>query len=280
MLDKETIDRIAELGASPTIEEAGDKEFALVPSGFQAMELSTFFPPKVIRQQVVVETPESFVAYVERFKTDNTMIFADVSDAGASIVAVIDYHEPPAKAARAAHVVVYRTVPTTEWKAWMEANGVGQAKNQLGFATWLEDNLNLFQHPDAKPTGAELLELVLSLEGKQHVNFNSGIRLDNGKNRLEYDEDIVLKGNTQATTKAGAVELPRELLAAIAPFMGATPYAVRARLKYRIQSRNLSIWYETIAPHIIIRDSVKSVVTTIEAGTGLKAILGKTVPLT
>lgn len=280
MLTKETLDRIVELGAEPSIEGGGDKEFAIAPSGFNVLDLSKYFPPKVIRTQVLVETPEAFNAYVMRFKTDNTMIFADISDEGASIMAVIDYHGPHDKAARMSHLVTYRTEATTEWENWMAANGSEHAKGQVAFATWLEDNLNLFNHPDAKPTAAELLELVLSLEGKQHVNFSSAHRLESGKNSIAYTEDIVLKGSTQPTTQAGSVELPRELLAAIEPFMGATPYAVRARFKYRIQSRALSLWFETISPHIIIRDSVKAVVKKIEDGTGMKAILGKVGALT
>lgn len=273
MLPKDTLDRIIQLGHEPAIEIAGDRPFALTPSGFQVMELSAYFPPKVIRQNVAVETPSSFVQYVNRFKTDDTMIFADVSDTGAKIMAVLDYHGPPDKAARGCHTVLYATVATSEWKTWMDADR--KPVNQLAFATWLEDNIALFNHPDASPTGAELLELVLSLEGKQHVNFNSALRLDSGKNRLEFDEDVMLKGTTQAGTKPGSIELPRELLAAIAPFMGSVPYSVRARLKYRIQSRQLSLWFETIAPHVIIRDSVRSVLETIEAGTALKAVLGK-----
>jgi uncharacterized protein YfdQ (DUF2303 family) len=270
MITKEAIDRIVDLGYEMKVDQSGDVPFMVAPPGVQTLNLTPYFPPKFIKERVNVLTGESFIDYVNRYKTGNTMLFADVDDASAAITAIIDYHDPAKLAERCAHKCVFETTETQEWKTWMAANR--KAMSQLDFATWLEENMALFNNPDAKPTGAELLELVLSLEGKQHVNFTSTQRLDSGRNRLDYDEEVTLKGST--TTKNGAIELPRELIAGIAPFVGAIKYAVRARLKYRIQGRALSLWFETIAPHVIIRDSVSSVVQTIEAGTKLKAIYG------
>lgn len=274
MLPKETLDRIVELAVTPVVNDDGDKEFIIAPSGTQLHDVSKFFPPSFIESRIVVETAEAFVDYLNRFKTDNSILFASVTDLGATIRAIIDYHGNGSDGiGRCVHTVEFATTQTAEWKIWMEHNR--KTMSQLEFAVWLEDNQHLFNNPEAKPTGAELLELVLNLEGKQHVDFQSVNRLDNGRNRIEYNEEITLKGQTATTTKEGAIELPKELLAGIAPFQGAAPYAVRARLKYRIQGRNLTLWYETIAPHVIIRDSVKAVLKVIEDGTKMKPIQGR-----
>lgn len=266
MIDKEVIDRLVELGHVAEIEDKGDKAFSLVPGDLKAIDLSQFYPPKFIKETAKLIDGDSFSDYVNRFKTENTLVFASVTDTGARLVALLDYHGPPDKAARCEHLAVYETVPTTEWSTWQSANR--QKMDQVKFAKWLEDNAKLF----VAPSGADLLELVLTLEGKNEVNFTSAHRLESGKNKLDYTEDVTLRG--VQSTKQGSVDLPRELVAGISPFHGAPKYSVRARLKCRIEGRKLSLWFETVEPHVIIRDSVLAVVKQVAEKTGITPLLG------
>lgn len=271
--ETEAINRIVELGvaaAKPEVQTNGDKAFAFLPSDTKAHDLSAFFPPTHIARAVEVLDAGSFADYVNRYKTDRTLLFAKVSDSGAVLKAILDYHgaAPELKAERCEHTAIYSTADTSEWKTWMAANR--KPMNQVEFATWLEDNLPLF----VEPKGADLLELVKTLVGKSDVRFTSSLRLDSGANQLHYDEDVSLKGQT--TTKPGDIELPNIITAGIAPFQGAAKYEVKARLKYRIENRKLSLWFETIGVHTIIRDSVLEVVKEIEGKTGIKPLLGTT----
>lgn len=270
MIPKDTLDRLLEVGADfpvQTIGKVGDP-FVITPNSMTVHDLSKFLPPTRIKRGVTLLEAGSFSDYVNRFKTDNTLIFANVTETGATFTALLDYHSPAPelKPAYVEHSAKYATVPTPEWTTWNNANR--KQMSQVDFATWLEDNLPLFR----SPTGGELLELVKTLEGKSDVRFNSAIRLQSGGNKLAYDEDVTLKG--QVTTQAGFVELPKEIMAGIAPFQGAPPYEVRARLKFRIEGRKLAIWFETIAIHKIIRDSILLVVKEIAEKTGITPLIG------
>lgn len=269
-ITKEAIDRISELGtlaARPPVQTA-DKHFAFLPATVKAEDLSKFFPPTHIQSNVGLLDADSFGDYVNRFKTENTLIFAQVTDSGATIRAVLDYHgsAPSLAPGRCAHTVTYATADTAEWRAWTAANRTKM--DQVNFATWLEDNLPLF----VEPKGADLLELVKTLIGKSDVRFTSGIRLESGANTLHYDEDVSLKG--QITTKPGDIDLPGIITAGISPFQGAAKYEVKARLKYTIEGRKLRLWFETIGVHGIVRDSVLAVVKKIADKTGIVPLLG------
>lgn len=270
-LTREAIDRIVELGNEAKLENSGDKHFIIAPEGFVARDVSEFFPPKFVKQAVAMADAASFVAYVNRYKTAETMIFASVGDAGGSFLAIIDYHAKAGLPGRTTHRATYQTKQTKEWETWMQNNG--QKKTQLQFAEFLENNSDLFR----EPSGAALMELVLNLEGKNHVNFFSGARLQSGGNSLQYTEEVQLRGTTQSTTKEGSLEIPDILTAGISPFYGAPAYEVKARFKYRIDGKNLQLWYETIAPHKIMRDALsgeKGVVAQITEGTQIAPLLG------
>lgn len=148
----------------------------------------------------------------------------------------------------------------------VDANG--KRFDQVAFATWLEEHQDLI----TTPPGAELLEFVETLEGKNSVRFNSAVRLQSGGNALSYDEDVELQGRVNTT--AGKMVLPKVIVAGIRPFQGVAKYEVQARLKYRIESRKLSLWFETVAMHRIVRDAVGDVQADVAAKTEIVPLAG------
>lgn len=248
----------------------GGETFMVVPKGYDLADLSKFAPPQYVKQAVRLTEPAAFVAYVNRFKTAQSLIFASVTDLGASFRAILDYH--PAQAGggaapdRCAHQAKFDCVPTNEWQQWTKANG--QKFDQVTFATWLEEHQNLI----VNPKGADLLEFVTTLEGKNHVRFNSSVRLQTGGNALSYDEDVELQG--RVNTEAGKMTLPPLIVAGIEPFYGVGKYEVQARLKFRIESRKLQLWFETVALHRIVRDAVAGVLKDITERTGITPLAG------
>ena len=239
----------------------GGAPVVIVPQHYRVEVLAV--PDEKIEQSVTLADVDSFAAYVNKFKTPGALLFATINDAGCSIAAHLDYHDAPFLEGTifcptwSSHVARLACVPTKEWTTWMAHNGPQGKKDQTGFALFLEDNERLFR----EPTGAELLELVSSLEGKSDVRFSSAVRLSNGKARLVYEEDVELRGNTGSVS--GSVDVPTQLVCAIAPFEGQSPYEVRSRLRYRIESRKLTFWYETMAPHLIVRDAALAVLAAV-----------------
>lgn len=269
MITREAVDRLVELGVSPEPETVSDGDpFVVVPSGMKVESLAHLCPPKRIKQTPRFNEVGSFIDYVNRFKTEETLVFANVTENSAEFSAVLDYHAaaPALKPAFCHHTAGFKTMETPEWRAWLKANR--EPMDQVKFATWLEDNLSLL----VEPSGADLLELVRSLHGHKNARFNTALRLDNGAYSVGYEEEIAVKGTS--TQRSGEMELPATITAGIAPFQGAEKYKVTARLKSRVSDRQLFLWFETIALHVIVRDSVLLLTKQIAEKTKIIPLIG------
>jgi hypothetical protein len=71
--------------------------------------------PRYIKQAVTVQTQDSLVEYVNRYKGADTVLFADISSN--TIVATVDYHAKD-KAANVAHRAVLNLPFSEEWRLW------------------------------------------------------------------------------------------------------------------------------------------------------------------
>lgn len=246
----------------------GGDPVIIIPDKMTLKSLAEFLPPKRIERIVTLQEAESFCSYVNRFKTDNSLIFCNVSETGCSFKAILDYHSPAPdlKPDYCEHTANFTAIETPEWKVWKAANR--QAMSQVQFATWLEDNSKLFIEPD----GADLLELVRTLHGHRNARFNTSLRLDTGAYSVEYDEDIVVKGTS--TTRAGKFDLPPVIKAGLGVFLGGEKYEISARLKSRCEDRSLSLFFETIAFHEIVRESTLRLVKQVAEKTEIIPLLG------
>lgn len=274
--EKKLAELLVELGASKTqiITLPGGETLA-VRVGQQIQSLENYLPPKRIERTVTLLEAGSFVDYVNRFKNPNTLIFACVSETGVSFKAMLDYHAgaPELKPDYCRHVAVFTAIETPEWKVWQAADRELMA--QAEFATWLEDNLSLFTvgGENKYPAGADLLELVKSLEGHRNARFAQSIRLDNGAHSVQYDEDIVIRGGG-TSTQAGTLEVPPMICGGLAIFQGADPYEMPARLKTRCVDRKLGLIFETVNLPKIIRESILLLVKKVADGTQIVPLLG------
>lgn len=263
MIPAETIEKIVGLSAPTLYTEAPDR-FMVVPNGAKVLDVSQYFPPCRAKACPQFTEAGAFIDYVNRFKHDNTLLFANITDAGAEFTAIIDYHGP-AHADYCSHRAKFATEPTMEWKQWLEHDG--KQLSQLEFAEWLENHQDLI----VEPNGATLLELVLSLEGKTDVSFQQIERLKDGSARLLYDEVV----NVTGATRAGAMKVPDTLAARIQIFHGMPGVDVTARLKYRLADRKISLRFETVNRHVLVRDAVADLVEAIEKQTELTALRGR-----
>ena len=268
----DAINRLIELGGSVASiqERTGGDPFLVIPNGCKIEPIAHLAPPKRIKQVATLTDADSFIGYVNRFKLPQTQIFASVSDTAASLCAVFDYHraEPAGGPEYAVHRAQFTLANTLEWKVWMAADR--KRMPQLDFAIWLEENAGLLQ----LPSGVELLELVSSLHGHIEARFNQTYRLKDGATKLAYDEDVVVRGSTTATSKPGELELPSHIEALIAPFEGSEAVAITARLKVRCDNRKLVLWFETVNPHQIVRECVRDTLSGIAEATEITPLMG------
>lgn len=279
--DEPTLQRLIKLGATaPEVlnKEHTDRDpLVVIPEDMKVESLAQFYPPKRIVQAVVLLEAGSFIEYVNRFKDADTLIFSDVTEFGVTFKAVLDYHQAPVTKAEVGpnpryckHTATFQAIETPEWKTWKAANG--QALSQLDFATFLENNEQLF----VKPNGAELLELVRTLHGHCNARFSTAIRSETGAYSVSYEEDVVIKGNAGGTaSKPGEMKLPPQIEAGMSVFQGASPYKIKARLKATATERKLTLRFETIQFHAVVRESILLLVKQVADKTGIVPMLGR-----
>lgn len=282
--EKDAIQLLLDTGKdqnAPDLNLEGDPYY-ITPQG-ELKSLASVYPPRRIKQTVHLTDSGSFIDYVNRFKSGDTLIFAKVDETSATLTAVLDYHKPTgAKPDYCHHRATFTTLPTPEWVTWLKANR--QPMDQVTFANWLEDNLSLFVQPkdengvpdETIPSGADLLELVQTLHGTANARFSSSVRLHNGAYSVSYEEEIDVKGQI----RGGNVDFPKMIMGGFAIFQGGDAFQVPARIKTRTTEKKNILHFETIGVPQLIRDNLigdeknPGIVRQIATKTGIIPLLG------
>ncbi|ERJ35902.1 hypothetical protein L810_1159 [Burkholderia sp. AU4i] len=239
--------------------------FVVVPNGYEVQPLTDrdSFPhrPKGI---VKVRDAASFIAYFNRQKMANSLIYASLDPA--QVLGVIDDHFQASESqdnggANWREYRVQFAVPASrEWRVWNEVNR--KQMTQLSFAEFIEDNL-----PDIiTPSGSDMLSIALNFEASKGGNFVSATRLQDGSVDFVWREDVNATGNK--------VKMPTEIALELPVFENGAKYPLSARLKYRVKDGGLTIWYELVRPHKVLEDAFRAIWSDIEAQTETKILLG------
>jgi len=190
-----------------------------------------------------------FLAHVNRFKNEASVIFADIEHV--KLTAILNYH--PAGAASGPawgdHRSHYVCPLSNEWRTWTESNS--KPMDQATFAQFIEDNLDDIVIPVESasefPTSATVLEVARDLQVKSGLDFRQAINLATGETQMIYDEKHASGGGK------GQVTVPRAFLIGIPVFMNGIRYQIEARLRYRIKEGAL-IWFYRLHRHDRARD--------------------------
>ncbi|KVN30740.1 phosphopentomutase [Burkholderia pyrrocinia] len=244
---------------------ADGRPFVVVPHGYDVRTLDERDPfPHRARGTVKVRDAASFIAYFNRQKTGNSLIYASLDPA--HILGVIDDHFPASDqldngGANWREYRVQFSVPASrEWRTWTASDR--KPTTQLEFAELIEDNL-----PDiVSPSGSDMLSIALNFEASKGGNFVSATRLQDGSVDFVWREDVNATGNK--------VKMPTEIALEIPVFENGAKYPVSARLKYRVKDGGLTIWYELVRPHKVLEDAFRAIWSDIEAQTETKILLG------
>lgn len=259
-----------QLGASARVETINGIPVFISPDGFRVAQLPDLAanPPRKRGTFNALDVP-AFGRHFNTHKLTESVIVCDPGTESrlAVFVAIINYHGtlPSFGDFRTA----YQPEFSSEWKRWLAANKKGM--DHGAFLEFLEEN----QEQVIEPQGAALLELIKSLEGTAAAKFESALNLHNGSTRLSYVEDVKVRGNVDAATREGTLEVPATLGLGIAPFEFGQPYKLTARLRYRVQGKQLTFAYDIVEPHRIIADAVRGICDKIKELTGVEPMYGK-----
>lgn len=265
--EAEAISDLARKAATASTIKTGDgREFLIAPEGATIREISDEHSlqvtlPRYIKQGVTLQTQDSLVEYVNRFKTTETVLFADIAQN--TIVGLLDYHAAD-KAARAAHRATLTLPFSEEWNLWNSVSG--KLKGQLEFARFVEENAADIRAPDA----AELLEAVRDLQAHRKVNFTKAVRTSSENESFEYQDE------TKATTKGG-IELPTKFKLGLPVYFGEPDTEVFAFLRWAIDSEKggLSLGIQLHRAEHVRQAVFKLIVEGVASRTSCTAVFGK-----
>jgi uncharacterized protein YfdQ (DUF2303 family) len=268
-MDSDTVITLSRLALQPQIHKLDEEhQFMSVPESMSVRSIKEFLPPPDrIKQRVELLSVDSFCAYLERYATGDSLIFAD--EPNAKYDCVLDYHpgklsvDAPSSRGHADHVVAYTCPQSDPWKLWNQVNGV--YFGQVEFAEFVEQNLKDI----LRPSSAELMQVALELRVHKTAHFQSDIRLDNGQVQLRYEEEI------RSETKQKDLVIPTELELALPVFVDGPRYGISARFRYTMTEGKLKMGIQLIRPKDVYNAAVKEVTKAIVDGAeGVKLIHG------
>lgn len=213
--------------------EGGEVPFIVLQGDCKVQDLEGLqAAPRRVREAVKMTSVESFIAYLAKHKTPNTVIFAD--EATRAMRAVVDYHNGNNDPDWCDHKVEYTAAFSREWKAWMEHHNKGM--NQIAFADFIEERVA----DVVEPSGAALLEIATKFHVVRKAVFGSAVRLASGEFQFQYSDE---------NEKKGTIEVPEKIALGIPVFHKGAAYRVEARLRYRLEDGGKLIFtYKLVEP--------------------------------
>lgn len=234
----------------------------VIPEGYQGERIEPKDPPR-IKQAITVHDRDSFVAYVNRFKTDDTRIFAEpgfLADGPARMVAVIDYHGA-ARPDHGVHTVTYTLRYAEQWQRWTALQG--RPLKQAEFAELIEESRADIVAPDA----ATLLDIVRVFKASKKVDFDSVVYLQNGDVRLGYEERTEQKGSSGP--------LPETMQLGIPVYFWGVSYKVPMFVRYRVGQGSVAFQLKIDRPDVIEDAAFTEMVKAVSEATSIDAYLGR-----
>ncbi|MBN8955039.1 MAG: DUF2303 family protein [Rhizobiales bacterium] len=251
-----------------TVSAADGREFLVIPQNYTSQEVTDPHgapakKPPFVKQSVTLQATDSLVEYVNRFKSADTVLFADISSN--TINALIDYHGAPATPAHVAHRATMTLPFSEEWKIWQSING--KLMPQLEFARFIEEN-----GADVRaPEGAELLEVVRDLQARRNVNFTKAVRTATDNENFEFSDE------TEARSTKGGIELPAKFLLGVPVYFGEPDRELYAFLRWRLGEGALQLGIALHRHEHVRQAEFKQIVVNVGSLTGCPVVFGKAV---
>lgn len=226
----------------------------------------------------------SYIDHTNRFKDDDSVIFASPNPAKPQLMTVFDYHCATAdgEPRNGAHRAVYDFPLSDEWIAWSRAHG--QPMNQQAFAEFIENRILDVIEPGGElgPSTAEfarklgdiefatpmkVLELSRGLAVRVGTQVKQAVNLSTGEVQVLYE--------TQNNDESGApLKVPTAFLIAIPVFRSGIMYQVPVRLRYSVRERQIQWRVELHRAEVMLEDAFDEAKKHASKETGLPVFVG------
>lgn len=234
--------------------------YTVVPADYQLKDLEPLLDkPLRTRACLVFADKGSFMAYVNEHKMQDTAIF--VSRDSWIVTALIDFHSPE-QTSWCQHRAEYHIKASREFDQWrINENKV---LTQREFAEFLEDRCQDI----IEPRGADIMEMVMNLEGKITAHWESAIRTSNGEVQLRYHEEVETK---HGGANKGNITVPQKLSLTIPIFHKEDARSFQVRLRYRVKEGKIVFWYQIVDHLLLLDDELEKIADSISQETRITA---------
>lgn len=282
------LEKLHEFSLESVARDSRNAQFAVVPAGKSIVSLKPLLDelrekPERRRGTATLRDLKSFIEFVDRFKSDDTALFANPDKTNPSLTAVFDYHPQGSEATKAdwaQHRAVYAPELTNEWKAWIGKDGTPMA--QADFAAFVDDRIRdlivpALDDPKLKTfadlvqgawaTPSDMVKLSRSLQVNVESVVKNAQTLNSGEVSIIFEE--VHKDGAGAPLR-----VPNLFTIAIPVFYGGELYRIAARLRYRVNNARISWSYQLVRPDLVFDDALNEIIGTASIDTSLPLFLG------
>lgn len=249
-------------------ETAGWVTHIALPKGFtlhQADNEALLANPRRTKATAAMSDEASFIDYVKRHAVERSVVWCGFNPANSFLefTAVFDEHAGKGPAGWRAHKAIYKPETSAEWKVWTTHNK--QAKSQVAFAEFIEQNERDISEKDGYPTSLQMMKLATEFEARAEQRLKSSVRLQSGGVRLEYVADPD-KGTTET------MQVFDKFLIGVPVFWTVpkageliSAYHVVARLRYRFGNGGVTFHYELIRSDLVHQQAAKELIDRVRA---------------
>lgn len=254
----------AKTNHEPKIHEikVGTKDAAnilVAPDGMKVHDLKEHLEkyrvtPERKKGTIKLDRVESLVEITKRFKSANSVLFAEASvsdrQISAKIVTIFDYHkqsEDIKDADNGGFRAVYDFPISRMFKKWLDSNNT--AMTQENFAYFLEERIaeittatdeDKKQIVGLKPVWADPIE-ILELSRDLEIYSNESLV---SKNKLSSGEREIKFSSVHSDATGAPITIPDFFVIRVPVFEGGQPQRILVRLRYRKQESTLAWFYD------------------------------------
>lgn len=208
--------------------------------------------PERRRGTIKVDDLDSFIALVNRDKRPDSAIFARRKPA--RLVAVLDMHGPADSSPRHCEDRVSYDFPySTEYDAWIAAQGEKNAMDQGKFAAFIEDRIGDIGTPGGEgaiATKYREMRRVSFADQSTMMSMAKGVEVRKGvitkevRNIATGETSItILEGHETKDAAGVEVKIPAAFYISIPIWQGGEVYTFAVRLRYRAPEKGGTTWW-------------------------------------
>lgn len=240
-----------------------DDSLIVVPDGCTIHDVESYLvQPRRIKKDTVFISLESFIRYVNTFKTPGSYIHVDRNGNAKCVLDGAHRLATGLVPAWEDHKARYSMKYSVQWNVWYQSNRRNMSQRE--FASFIENN-----QPDfLSPAGAHMLDIARTLDAEQNANFKSAIRMENNDVNLSFERTTTVKAG-----QSGDLPIPVLFTIQVPILEGEEPRQIEIRLRIDLDDGKLKFSYEIMRLQQMLDGVVRSIYATIANATQITPFL-------